>query len=303
MQAEQALKRQPSPVSSLRSAGVEDKNDPYFIASRAALQDSDSAVILALSYVAFNRKEFHEMAKFILLKWSEVNIPTGNPIDETRLDGLVWAFAIICEELNADEVDKISEYFEAMYQAKKKWKFGPKTALNNHKTHQLKMQMLIARALGNVDGFRSASESAAEHVQINIDASTGESIDYIQRDALYYHVYDLEAWLDIALISECCDQQVKSAYWYVVDKLQRHETGDEFKNSTAAIDENRAAAGFHYAKVQKFEIKRMARSTLAYIALERDVTIPQEMVRIARENLDRRLLFHKVRALLEEDLS
>lgn len=297
--ADKAVRLMPAPIKSLRSAGVVDKNSSELKASRRAFRDADNAAVAALAYVAFGEIRYLNYVKNVLLSWSKVNIPTGHPIDETRLEGLLWAFDLVSTELSNEDALFIRDYFRAMLTAKRHWKFGPKTKNNNHKTHHLKMLILLDRILNDQQAMAMDLADVRAHLGINLDKQSGVSIDYIERDALYYHVYNLEAWLEIALLTECCIPEVRAAFRFTADQLLSNKLDGEFLHSQAPIDQQRGRSNFEYAKRNsRFNVKRAARSILSYSTITRDPLAPKLQRLVQDRELEKKLSFFFVRRLL-----
>jgi multidrug resistance efflux pump len=266
-QADKALNFPPAPVQKLHSAGIKNKKDPQLLASRRAFKDADYAAILALAYSLTGSSAYLDHAKQILLSWAEINQPTGHPIDETRLEGLLWAYDFLKCHLNSTETAKFQSWLKTLQQKKRAWKFGSITKHNNHYTHQVKMLLLLDKLLGDSKGWQQDVKKAQQHARVNI-LSNGSSIDYKERDALYYHVYDLEAWIEIALISDCCQIAVRKAFNFLQERLKAGDIHHEFSKSKARIDAERGAAGFAYAKKGgTYDVSRTTRAILSYNTL------------------------------------
>ncbi|NOZ54552.1 MAG: hypothetical protein GXP08_15705 [Gammaproteobacteria bacterium] len=260
-QANKALTYSPNPVKTLTSAGIANKQAPALMASRRAFKDADSAMTTALAYRVFRQRKYLNHSTNILIRWAMTNQPTGHPIDENRLEGLIWAYDAICRFLSESERATIIYYFKRFKDAKLKWVFGPKSRVNNHKTHHLKLLILLDSVLGDRQALAQHIIAATHHSKRNININTGESIDYIERDALYYHVYDLEAWLEIQLITQCCAKAVESAFRFAQNKILSADLEGEFENSSSDFDRRREQAGFDYSKAgSRFDRARFARS-------------------------------------------
>lgn len=268
-EAKRALAKAPAPVATLRSAGQTDKEDAIFVASRRAMQDADNAANLALAYRVFGERSYFDKAAAILLAWAKVNKPTGNPVDETRLDKLIFAYDLLRCELSPEQKTAAQSYLRKLQSAKLAWKYGENTANNNHRTHQLKMLLLLARVLEDGPAFDKALAEAREHLKNNIDAASGETLDHKERGALHYQAYDLEAWLEIALLDDSVKAQAFKAYEFLRNRIIKGDIHYEFKNSTAPIDQKRDKAGFDYAaKGGTFDTAKAARSLLTYRTLQ-----------------------------------
>ncbi len=119
------------PVPRLSSAGRTKISDPVLMASREALEDGDKAAILALTYRLTGNRSYLHQARDILTGWATINNPTGHPIDETRLDGMIWAYDLLACDLQEQDKSQILNWFERMYVKKMAWEFGPITSFNN----------------------------------------------------------------------------------------------------------------------------------------------------------------------------
>jgi multidrug resistance efflux pump len=262
--ADAALGMSAAPVETLRSAGVTDQSLPEFQQSRRAFQDADNFGLLALTYRLTGKDQYAGAARRIVNAWARVNRPTGNPIDETRLDAFLWGLDL----LGADARDaSVTAWLERWWTANGSWKFGPITATNNHKTHHLKIRLMLDRLLGKEAEYRKDIGATTDQLTANLYSADGRSIDYDQRDAMHYHIFDLEAWLEIELVTGCCGDRVDSAFAFFVKTLNTDPNHLEFGNSTAPIDRKRAAGGFGYAKLQTFDPRKAARAIFSYATI------------------------------------
>lgn len=273
--AGKALKKNAAPIPTLGSAGRTDKQDPLLLASRRAFQDADNAANLTLAYKITGDRRFLDKAVGILLAWARINRPTGHPIDETRLDKLIYAYDLLRCDLDQGRRDEVQGYLRRMQAAKLAWRFGDKTAHNNHRTHQLKMLLLLARVLEDAPAYETALADAKEHLKANIDATTGETLDHKERGALHYQAYDLEPWLEIVLLSGCCREPVAKAYDFLRERIAAGAIHGQFAQSTAPIDAARSKAGFGYAQIGgDFDTSKAARCVLVHQTLQGRETDP-----------------------------
>jgi hypothetical protein len=266
------LLRQPShPIPTLSSSGKISIDDPLLIASRDAFKDADHAAVLGLTYRLTHNINYLDKAKNILLSWAEKNQPTGNPIDETRLDGMIWAYDLIACDLSKQDKFLILDWFKRMKEKKISWVFGKKTSVNNYRIHQLKMLLLLNKIINHQDDWQKDIATAESYSRINLNPETGVSIDYRERTALYYQNYVLQPWLEISLLTGCCQQSVKKAFSFLDKKIFFHQLQGEFSHSHAKIDELRAKGGFAYAKKGKqFDKEKAAPTIIIYYTLVRE---------------------------------
>jgi multidrug resistance efflux pump len=262
--ADRALRVPPAPVQILRSAGATDKDDPAFQLSRRAFEDSDHFALLALAWSLTGRSDYRDAAGRIVQAWATLNQPTGQPIDETRLEGFLWGLDLLGARVDDPAV---AAWLERWRAAARAWHFGPKTAYNNHKTHHLKTLLMLDKLLDRKSDYQKDLRDAEEHLRVNLPNADGSSLDYHERDALHYHVFDLEAWEEIALLTGCCGANVDRAFGFLRSATLDRPEHLEFSESTASIDRKRAAAGFEYAQPHPYDIQKAARAIFGYATL------------------------------------
>ena len=292
--ADRALRMSPSPVEVLRSAGVMDKTSPALVQSRRAFQDADNFALLALAFRRTGKDEYRNAARAILTAWTHVNKPTGNPIDETRLDGFLWGLDLLGPDM---ESHAVRDWLGRWQAAKRNWKFGPNTETNNHKTHHFKILLMLDRLLDQTSDYARDLSEAERHLIVNLASPDGSSIDYHDRDAMHYHVFDLEAWNEIALVTECCGPAVDRAFGFFEKTVREDPEHIEFANSTAPIDHKRATAGFGYAQPKAYDLRDAAREIFSYATLS-GRHVPAELWQEAREGGTHSNLFYEARYYL-----
>ncbi len=268
------LAHRPVPLETLRSAGVAQKDDPDLQATVRAVRDADVTALLAVAWTLTGDDRYLVAARTHLLAWARVNVPTGHPIDETRLEGFLWGYDLLRGHIGQPDAAVIEAWFSRILAAKGRWKFGPETSVNNHMTHHLKMMLLLHRVLGQTDQITLDLQKVRDHLRENLSASDGSSLDFRSRDALFYHVYDLEAWVEIALQTGCCGQEIDRAVQFLILKLGAPTPHGEFAASTSDFDRARAHGGFDYAQPGKsYDPRRARRLGLAYSTLRPDWTV------------------------------
>jgi multidrug resistance efflux pump len=292
--ADAAVSKPPAPVESIHSAGVTDKTSPDVVASRRAFQDADNFALLALAYRMTGKNKYLVAARGIANEWARVNRPTGNPIDETRLEGFLWGIDLLGTDV---ESASVSEWLGRWHTADRAWKSGPNTENNNHKTHHLKTLLMLDRLLGRTSDYERDLAEVQRHLAVNLAASDGDSIDYRERDAMHYHVFDLEAWTEIALVTGCCRADVDRAFSFFERTLRESPDHIEFANSTAPIDRKRASAGFSYAQPKAYDSRDAAREIVSYATLSGHAASSQ-LWNVATNDSAHRDLFYQARYYL-----
>jgi hypothetical protein len=141
-----------------------------------------------------------------LAAWARTYQPDFNPIDETNLDGLIDAYTLTADALSPDTrkatqalLRKLGNgYIERIQQARRP---GSPTSVNNWQSHRIKLLTMSAAALGDRTMLDSALSLFKQQVADNIQAN-GAVIDFGERDALHYVVYDLQPLVQAALAAK-----------------------------------------------------------------------------------------------------
>lgn len=288
-----------NPVPTLGSSGKTSINDVTLVASRQALKDADHAAVLALTYRLTHQVAYFNNAREIILRWALVNVPTGNPIDETRLDGMIWAYDLIACDLSSPDKNLILNWFNQIRSKKEVWRFGKVTSTNNHRIHQLKMLLMLDKVLMRRSNWEDDINNAEKYATLNLSPQSGVSVDYIQRNALHYHNYVMQPWLEISLMTGCCEQTVKRAFSFLRDKLVTHDIHHEFVHSTAKIDKLRAKGGFDYAKTDgQFDIEKAAPTIVSYYTLVRTTPEPDLWLIQQQAKPSPKMVFLRARRIL-----
>lgn len=215
----------------------------------------------ALAWRAGAGDAYLAMALRYLDAWINIYQPSFNPIDETKFDALIETYAIIKGQMPAGDQARAQRFLHA-------WTTGyiasidqarasGQTSLtwtNNWQSHRVKLVTLMAAALDDAQLFAQARRLYWQQVAANVMPS-GAVIDFIQRDALHYVVYDLEPLTRAALAAHA-----RGENWYqdspgrkgvslahALSWLEPYAAGQkkhkEFVHSHNAFDKKRGAAG------------------------------------------------------------
>jgi len=226
--------------------------------SIAAERDWPAMLHAALAWRAGVNDKSFATARLFLLGWVDDYTPDLDPIDEANLDALIDTYAIIGDRLNADERERVS-----MWLRKWGWDYvasidhAPKhgaTWTNNWQSHRIKLVTMIAAATDDNALFDAARRLFRRQIEANL-LPDGQVVDFAQRDALHYVVYDLEPLLRAALAArayagedwyrwEAPDHAsvARSVAW-LTPYVTGEKTHEEFAHSKVAFDAQRAAAG------------------------------------------------------------
>ncbi len=197
--ANAALTENPNPRDTIISQGHL-KSDPNKTASILSMQDYDKIYALALLYKVKGTKEYFDKAITYLKAWATVNHPTGHPINDTKLDRVLEAYDMLRPEMNETEKNIIDSWLiqiaekELLLHQK-----GKSSTFSNWHSHRLKVVGEIGYILDNKTYINYAINGLLLQIDTNLN-SDGTSFDFLERDALHYHAYDLEPMLCLAII-------------------------------------------------------------------------------------------------------
>lgn len=254
--AGQALSEDPNPVDTLRTEGLL-QGDPRKATTWMAIKDMRKMYALALVYRMEGSSKYLEKCKLYLKAWATHNISRGDPIDETNLDDGIAAFDMIKDKLSEEDMALVDNWLSQVATTEINAVFnraGRATSHNNWNSHRIKIVGEIAFALGDTVMETYCIHALVQQITHNLKAD-GTSEDFKERDALHYHIYDLEPLLTIARIIQkakginyytwisSSGSSIKGSVGWVLPYLTGDSTHAEYINSTVAFDKQRAANG------------------------------------------------------------
>jgi hypothetical protein len=192
-----------------------------------------------------------------LLSWAEVYRPTGNPVDEWFFVPLLQAVDLAARSLPAqaqctllrwahDFADHGDKFFERLAPANR-------VRVNNWMARRL----LIRSVACTVAGDRAARAAtpgllrdfvAQNYVTGPAGERDGRTFDFVQRDALLYHVAAVQPLVEVTLYApDLVDPEVRAAIRSGLVFLRPFFLGEqehvEFARTTVAFDTERRDAG------------------------------------------------------------
>ena len=254
--ADASLQDAPNPIETITTEGRL-QGDPQKTATTEALHDMRQIYALAIVYQVKNDDQYLKKAIEFLTAWAAKNHPTGDPIDETNLDNVFEAYDLIKDKLSAPDKTAIETWFRAVAKAEitfPKMAKGKITAMNNWNSHRLKIVGEIAWTLNDAELKTYALDNLKTQLAANLNPD-GTSFDFLERDALHYHAYDLEPLLKLAIVIK---RNTKTDFYnYETDKgasiaksvnffapfVAGEKTHEEFVNTKVAFDKARAKNG------------------------------------------------------------
>jgi hypothetical protein len=213
---------------------------------------------LALAWkLAGDREALNQLAHY-LDAWMKVYKPSLDPIDESGLDGLIDAYRLAGKDLPQPVADETSRFLHDMAQGyldqmdqhpsdtHSVWR-------NNWNSHRIKMATLSAVALGDDQLLARAQAAFVHQLSVNMSAD-GEVMDFQERDALHYVVFDLEPLVRAALAAKTRGQDwmglsghdgqtLHAALDWLLPYAKGEKTHQEFAHTTKKFDVARAEVG------------------------------------------------------------
>jgi hypothetical protein len=246
-QADEGLSARPHPIRKIQTqhklAG-----DPDKLATQRALRDMDVLFALGYAYDVTGDDRYAAQARTFILAWAKTNVPTGEPIDETNLEPLLVAYDLTRAAFPPDERAEADRYLRALIAAE----WGARQLENNWQSHRLKIVGLAAYALGDQALIDRALAGFRRQIGVNLKAD-GSSVDFQLRDALHYHVYDLEPLLTLAIAAQkhgldlydytAGGASLRNSVRWLLPYCTGEKQHAEFVHSTVAFDRARGANG------------------------------------------------------------
>ncbi|MBB2146073.1 alginate lyase [Pedobacter sp. LMG 31464] len=258
--ANASLTATPNPADTILTEGIL-QGDPRKIKTAKCLEDMQKIYALAFVYKITGDKKYLDKTSEFLLVWAQRNQPQGNPINDTNLDRIIFAYDLVKSDLATDVNSAVINWLSkvALQEIKtynEKVKSKSATYFNNWNSHRIKEVAEVAWAINDEQLKTWVIENYKKQISKNL-MPDGSSHDFHERDALHYHIYDVDPLMVAATILKRDGKFGENPYSYKspegnslknsVDWLVPFFTGEkthaEFVNSKAAFDKKRAANG------------------------------------------------------------
>lgn len=251
--ARRVVDRAPQPRARIRLEGRL-PSDPAYADSQEAVRDFPAARDLALA-AATGDTDDGVRATAILAAWLETYRPNFNPIDETGFENVFIAWDLLGAP-NRGELDpSMQRFLRAMAEGYLAAMAGARgaTAINNWQSHRAKLATLTAFGTGDSTLIDQTRRAFGQHLAVTLRAD-GPTIDFAERDALHYVVYNLQP-----LCTACLAAQEHGEDWFsqrsatgaalstsldwLAPYAEGRKTHAEFERSTVRFDFERRRAG------------------------------------------------------------
>jgi hypothetical protein len=200
-EADRALDDSPHPIERIQSEGKLPK-DPAKIETEASLADMRKLEALGYAFAIEDDPKYATKAREFVLAWAKVNHSAGDPIDDTNLEPLIFAYDLTRETFSQEERRIVEAYLQEVVTAELTTaKLKRNNHYNNWHSHRLKIVGLIAFVLQDKPLIEQTVAMYKEQIDHNLEPD-GSSYDFHQRDALHYHTYDLAPLLTLAIAAQ-----------------------------------------------------------------------------------------------------
>ena len=257
--ADGALGQTPNPIDTVVSEGHL-ATDPKKIITQRSLQDIDKMNALAFAYKVENNVSYLNKLSEFLTAWATVNKPQGNPINDTKFEDLFVAYDLVKNNIPSSSKQAVENWLTKM--ADEEIRTGKNkaktTSFNNWNSHRIKVIGLIGYILNNKSYKKYIDEELPIQIEKNL-LPDGSGFDFLERDALHYHVYTLEPLISLATVvkratgkdyynySSSTGASIKKSIGFLIPFVTGEKTHGEYVNSKVEFDRKRAAnkeAGF-----------------------------------------------------------
>ncbi|WP_260982894.1 alginate lyase family protein [Pseudomonas oryzihabitans] len=226
--------------------------------SAAAVRDFGYMLDLALAWRdSRDTAALARLARY-LDAWLPGYRPSFQPIDETNLGGLILAYRLTAADLPLATAQRTRAFIETLaegYLQQMEAHRGDARGVwsNNWQSHRIKLATLAAGALDDPALFARARAAFVAQLSVNLKPD-GEVLDFGERDALHYVVYDLEPLVLAAAVARGRGedwlhlrgrdgQTLARALDWLLPYAQGQRSHEEFRKTTVHFDVQRAEAG------------------------------------------------------------
>lgn len=187
--------------------------------------------------------------------------PDFNPIDETNMDALFVAYDLLPPDDKAPLTDAFTNFAARLAKGylARMIDIRGSTATNNWQSHRIKLVTLAAYEAGDEKLVQRARQAYLKQLNDNL-MPNGGTLDFQERDAIHYVVYDLEPLVISALaakmhgdnwysLSASSSATLQRSLDWLVPFAQGSRVHKEFVHSTVCFDYERRDAGTSWLNV------------------------------------------------------
>jgi hypothetical protein len=218
--------------------------------------------IFALAVAGYRGREplrthSRDTAASALLSWAEAYQPAGNPIDEWFFVPLLQAADLVAWSLSPGDHKRLRDWVQAFatsgdrfYERKAP---GNSARANNWMARRLLIRTVACTVAGDAAGRAAIPGMLGDFVARNFVAGPsgqrdGRTVDFLQRDALHYHIAAVQPLVEATLYApDLVDRAARAAVLSGLEFLRPFFLGQaehvEFARTSVAFDRERRDDG------------------------------------------------------------
>ena len=248
-EADKFLTATPNPIIKISMEGKM-ANDPNKINTIKSLEDVKKIYTLGYAYKVTRNPKYLTKATEFILAWAKTYKVTGNSIDESHLQPLFEGYGWTRPFMSGEDVNTIDSWLNSIADKEMKVKYNDVRDLNNWNSHRINIVGQIGYLTGNSEYINYAIEAYKKQVQDNL-LPEGGSTDFLDRDALHYHSYNIWPLLyfaktaslngvDLYDYTSASGASLRKSVHFLFPYFSGEKTHMEFVNSNAAWDKKNA---------------------------------------------------------------
>jgi hypothetical protein len=229
---------------------------------RSDVAKRDFPAIFALAVTGFcgqepYRSRSRAAARSALMSWAEVYRPSGNPVDEGFFVPLLQAADLVAGFLTPGDRAALLGWVRDFAACGDRFYAGRAahntTRINNWMSRRLLIRSVAATVTGDAAARAAIPGMLRDFTAANFVAAVsgerdGRTYDFMQRDALHYHVADLQPLVEMTLYTpDLVDAAARAAIVSGLEFLRPYFLGErqhvEFARTTVAFDRERRDDG------------------------------------------------------------
>ncbi len=190
------LTDRPNPVQKIQMEGKLD-TDPAKKQTVKSLEDLKKLYLFSYSYKLSQNQKYLTKASEFILAWAKTYKASGNSVDETHLEQLFEGYAWVRANMATVDVNIVDTWLKTIAEKEMLVKYKDDRDINNWNSHRINIVGQIGYITFDKKYTDYALDAYKKQIQNNL-YSDGSSMDYVTRDALHYHAFDLWALLNFA---------------------------------------------------------------------------------------------------------
>ncbi len=239
-------------------------NDPARITTVAHLYDLEATAAWLEVWQATADPALALRIRDMVSAWTAAYVPTGNDVNEGKLVPLLVAYVALRPEFAPPDRTRIDDWVRRLAAPHLAAARDHTRATGNRYAKRLRLLALAALVLDE-PAWRAEADSGLRALVDRALNPDGTSHDLIERDTLTYHTTTLRPLLSLAWLARRREEDlytwtaprggsIKRSVDYVVPYATGEKAREEWKNSRAEIDRQRAAAGIaHYQPGKRYD--------------------------------------------------